>query len=368
MGFSIKLAPGVRVRASSRGVRTSLGPRVARVHVGAGRTGVSTGVGPVGLYTSVGGSRRRTTSTGSVNRQLAAAARQQAQQEKAAEADRLRSAFEAIYALHRESFETARPPVAASAPEPPGAHLRRLYRAQARKATRVTDRAGRRQALTDANQRSASEVETARADLAKQTEAHQRQLDAWWAALIANDPDVVLPVLNEAFLDNEAAASAVGIEGGEASILVLVPPVSDLPDRKPAVTQAGNLSLKKLTKTETADIYKQLVCGHLVVTLRETFAVAPGLDAARIVAIRAGATDAYGKSAPEVLSVARCTRDALSGVLWDQVTAVQVINDVCTDKILIQKGVTGALHPIPLSKEPDLRALLDAVEMDELGR
>jgi hypothetical protein len=37
MGFSIKIAPGVRVRASSRGVRTSIGPRVARVHVGAGR-------------------------------------------------------------------------------------------------------------------------------------------------------------------------------------------------------------------------------------------------------------------------------------------------------------------------------------------
>ncbi|MFI2651773.1 DUF4236 domain-containing protein [Micromonospora fulviviridis] len=38
MGFSIRLAPGVRIRASSRGIRTSLGPRAARVHFGAGRT------------------------------------------------------------------------------------------------------------------------------------------------------------------------------------------------------------------------------------------------------------------------------------------------------------------------------------------
>ena len=45
MSFSVKIAPGVRVRASSRGVRTSIGPRVARVHVGAGRTGISTGAG-----------------------------------------------------------------------------------------------------------------------------------------------------------------------------------------------------------------------------------------------------------------------------------------------------------------------------------
>ncbi|MEV6371484.1 DUF4236 domain-containing protein [Micromonospora musae] len=59
MGFSIKLAPGVRIRASSRGIRTSVGPRVARVHVGAGRTGVSIGIGPVGFYPSLGGCARR---------------------------------------------------------------------------------------------------------------------------------------------------------------------------------------------------------------------------------------------------------------------------------------------------------------------
>ena len=43
MGFSVKIAPGVRVRASSRGIRTSIGPRAARLHVGGGRTGFSTG-------------------------------------------------------------------------------------------------------------------------------------------------------------------------------------------------------------------------------------------------------------------------------------------------------------------------------------
>jgi Protein of unknown function (DUF4236) len=84
MGFSIRLAPGVRIRASSRGIRTSLGPRAARVHIGGGRTGVSTGFGPVGFYTSLGGGRRRTAGAGGVStvsyqRQLAAAQRQTAQ-------------------------------------------------------------------------------------------------------------------------------------------------------------------------------------------------------------------------------------------------------------------------------------------------
>ena len=56
MGFRIKLAPGVRIRISSRGVRTSVGPRIGRVHVGGGRAGMSTGVGPFSAYSSFRGS------------------------------------------------------------------------------------------------------------------------------------------------------------------------------------------------------------------------------------------------------------------------------------------------------------------------
>jgi Protein of unknown function (DUF4236) len=59
MGFSFKVAPGVRIRASNRGLRASVGPRVARVHVGAGRTSMSSGLGPVSLYHTVGKARGR---------------------------------------------------------------------------------------------------------------------------------------------------------------------------------------------------------------------------------------------------------------------------------------------------------------------
>src|SRR3954470_10325030 len=102
MGFSIKIAPGVRVRASSRGVRTSIGPRAARLHVGAGRTGVSTGVGPVGYYTSLGGrpSRRRP-SAASYQRQLTASPAAAA---KAEEAHRLAGVFQQLLAVHRQAF------------------------------------------------------------------------------------------------------------------------------------------------------------------------------------------------------------------------------------------------------------------------
>src|SRR6476659_4494305 len=102
MGFSVRIAPGVRVRASSRGVRTSLGPRAARVHVGGGRTGFSTGVGPVTYNTGVSGGQRRSsprsrTGTATASRQLAAATRAA----KADQAQALNDALQAILNVHR---------------------------------------------------------------------------------------------------------------------------------------------------------------------------------------------------------------------------------------------------------------------------
>jgi hypothetical protein len=103
MGFSFKVAPGVRIRASSRGVRTSVGPRAARVHFGSGRTGISTGAGPVSFYSSLGGSRGGSRSGGqppsiaSYQRQLAAA-------EKAEEAQRLAAAFQRSLMYTAPSF------------------------------------------------------------------------------------------------------------------------------------------------------------------------------------------------------------------------------------------------------------------------
>jgi hypothetical protein len=366
MGFSVKITPGIRVRASSRGVRTSLGPRVARVHVGGGRTGVSTGVGPFGYYTSLGGSRR-STSTGSVNRQIAAAARQRALADKAAEANRLQQAFNSIAALHREEFRPAARPTTPPPPEPPVQQLRDLYRSQARRGTSFFDFAARREALRAADERADAAATIARTELARQASELQRQLDASWAALRRCEPDVTLEVLNAAFADNQAAASAVGIEGTEASLLVVVPPVTDIPERKPTLTAAGNLSLKKLTKTEAADVYKQLVCGHLVVTLKEAFAVAPGVVSARIVAVRASAPDAYGNVNPEVLAAVRCSRSDLAEVRWAGADAVQVVNDCCTEKILVQKGATRALQPVRLDEHPDLQALVAAIDIAEVG-
>jgi hypothetical protein len=128
LSFSVKVAPGVRVRASSRGVRTSIGPRAARVHVGAGRTSFSTGAGPVTYSTPLSGSRGgsggRRPSAGAYQRQLSVSPAAAAKSEVA---QRLARLFQELLAVHRAEFPASHPPVAPLAPEPEVEEIRRRH-------------------------------------------------------------------------------------------------------------------------------------------------------------------------------------------------------------------------------------------------
>ncbi len=367
MGFSVRLAPGVRVRASSRGVRTSLGPRVARVHVGGGRTGFSTGVGPVSYYTGTG-SRRRASSpprpgTATANRQLASAARAA---EKLEQGQALATALAAILDVHRTEFPPAEAPIAPSPPAVDVGDFRAKHVSEAKAATSVFSRAARKAALEEAERRAGIDAANLSAHYEQERAAWQRSLDLQWQSLRANDPDTVLVLLADAFEDNEAAAAAVGVAGAEITLVVLVPAVTAIPERRPTTTAAGNLSLKKLTKSETAAMYTELVCGHVLVTVKEAFAVAPGLQSARIVALRPTSPDAYGKVRPEAVLAARFERSRLSGIRWAQADASRVVNDASTERILIRKGAAHELTPIDVTHERELAEVISAVDFEDL--
>jgi hypothetical protein len=363
------MAPGVRVRASSRGVRTSIGPRAARVHFGSGRNGVSTGAGPVTYYTGLGGSTRRSsraatpTGTATANRQLAAASRAL---EKAEEAQRLAEALQAILNVHRGEFGAAQRPVA---PEPPGvdvAVIRQAHMKRAKATTSVFSRAARKSASKEASRHAEVEVAATTKAQREQHAALQAALDERWEALNANEHDAVLVTLAEAFEDNEAAAAAIGVDGAEVSLVVVVPSIDSIPDRRPTTTSAGNLSLKKLTKRETSDFYKLLVCGHALVTVKEAFAAAPAIISARVVAVRPSQRDAYGGVSPEVVLAARFERFRLAGIRWADADAARVVNDANSELISIQRGATQELAPVDLTKEPELAALVGTVDFEEL--
>ena len=166
--------------------------------------------------------------------------------------------------------------------------------------------------------------------------------------------------LAAAFADNEAPAAPLDVDGTQVSLVVLVPSPEVVPDRRASITASGNLSLKKLTKTDAAQVYRQVVFGHLLVTLREAFAVAPGLQSARIVAIRRGTVATRGGT--EVLLAATSHRTVLSSEPLDRLDAGEAGRRCLS--LLSVKGVAKALQPVPLSHEPDLQRLLAQVEFE----
>ena len=363
----MKIAPGVRVRVSHKGVRTSIGPRAARLHVGTGRAGVSTGAGPAGYYTAIAGVRQAARSSQPAPRGATSfQAATPAASAKAEEARRLATAFERIAQLPRHSFSPLQRLTAPSPPAVDEAAIKRAYVAIARQGTQFWDREGRKRATAVAEVEALAEVTRLQHEYTERPRQWQSQLDDAWRALGSNDADMVLAALAAAYEDNEAPAAAVGVTGDEVSIVVSVPRADDaVPARRPTTTAAGNLSLKKLTKRETAEIYASLVSGHILATVKESFAVARGLQSARVIAVRPSGV--LRRSKVEVVLGTRLRRDQLDGIPWGTTDAMDVLTE-CDSGLLVQlKGAARELQPLDLGDHPDLKAVVDAIQLVELA-
>jgi hypothetical protein len=117
-----------------------------------------------------------------------------------------------------------------------------------------------------------------------------------------------------------------------------------------------------MTKKEQRELYGFLVCGQVLVTVREILALAPGIDTVRIALLRATDPNAYGKRGIECLLAATLTRSSLHGVQWQSADSVTILNDTSTDVI-----GRPELKPIDLADEPALAALVEAVDLEDLG-
>ena len=365
MGFSVKLVPGLRVGVSSRGVRTSVGPRIARVHVGAGGVGVSTGAGPVGYYTSVGGGRRSRVSTGSATRQLATAARPLPDESEAAATEALTTLIVNMLNIHREHFPLATRPIIPMPPPIDSAQIFEKHKLAAKDQTSALNRKNRNAALATAQEEAEREIAAETHRRATERSQAQTAADEVWQALERCDPEITLDQLAAAFADNDAAASAVGINGNEVSVVVVVPSAAGMPSRMPNPSEL-RARPQEMSKGQIAHLYKLLVCGHMIVTLKETFAVVPALSSAQIVAVRASEPDVYGKTQPEVILAGHCDRNALEGVLWDDVLSHEVFEQCLTSQLILEDG--HELQSIPITDEPELSALLDVIDFENLAR
>jgi hypothetical protein len=240
VSFSMKLAPGIRIRASSRGIRTS------------GRAGDGPGSSPgaAAFYAALRGGHSPagrsygSLSTVSFQRQMVAHGRL-TMAEKAHRARLLVDSFLRIADLHRVEFAPAAHPAALPPRPPDRAAIYKHYEHQALAGVSVFNRRGRKEARQRASAWAEGEMQRQWAEASQQHAQAQARFDERWAQLNSNVPAVVMETLDEAFKDNEVPSAAVGVDGAEVALVVLVPDLDlVVPDQMPTTTAAVNLSLK----------------------------------------------------------------------------------------------------------------------------
>lgn len=356
MGFGIRVMPGVRISASSRGVRAGIGPRAARVHAGSGRTGFSTGAGPLTYYTS-GSSRRgrsgqRAPSMAAHERQVRAAERQ-AELEHWIE---LNQQMLSLAYVHTETFtpRTEAPVAPAAEPIDEAAIAAEHQRAQ-REGISVFKRAARRAAKIRAAELAADEVAGKQREQAREQAEYQEHLDGWWRQLLANDRDVVFESIEMAFDDNEMPAAPMDVDGDAATLLMRIPAPGDLiPEREATTTPTGRPTHKRRTKSTVNHLYAEILASHALATVKEALAVAPGLATVKVLVIRGDQLGGGLQLIP--LYTGAFARGDLATVPWHEINALALVEQ---HGEIRYKGQAQEVAPLTTKGDPALRDVLD---------
>jgi len=283
-----------------------------------------------------------------------------------AEANRLAKRFLDLLTAHRADVQPALRPVAPPPPEPDVAEVHDRHRATATAGLRAHRRWARAAAQVLAERAADDEIAATRAQRALEHTAHQAELDTWWQALTRNDPDVVLAALAAAFGDgDEVTAAPLGVQGSEATLVVLVPPESVIPDGMPELDAAGRPSLRELPMGERSGLYATVVMSRALATVRQAMAAAPGLRSARVMALRTSRPDLAGRPRLDCVLAGRWTRHALDRARWDTADARTVAEDAAAE-LLYDLRPGRSLRPHDLRAQRDMSGLADVVVIEGL--
>lgn len=369
LGVSFKLAPGVRVRASTRGVRTSIGPRAARVHVGGGRTRISTGVGPLTLSSSVGGGARRPArraASGTSRPRQPTVAQLQAQAravERAQQVADVAALERALTTLHRQEFRASTRQVVA-VPSPPSADdldgIRRELFRTATTGVPLWKRAERKEAKGWAEQNAPGEAQRRYTGQLVATQYEQASLDEAWDALRTHDPLTVIEAVDEAFADNASDSTCVDAgtdpDTGARYVTAVVTygSIDLVPELRPDVTPGGKPTLKKRTKTDRNALYAAAMASTVLATAKEALAVAVAASEVRVLVVRpaagGGVEPVYGGTFP---------REALTSVSWPAINPLTMAQHADAAEMSF-KGSTREVVAINMPPDTPTGDLLNA--------
>ena len=352
MGFGIRVAPGVRISASSRGLRAGIGPRATRVHVGSGRTGFSTGVGPLTYYTSRGGRRSggRAPSMASYERQVRAAERQAELQHWF----ELNNQMLALAFVHQEKFDAAAAPVAPPPEAVDEKAIRVHHERKQRAGISIFKRAERRAAKERAYDAAAREVEQEQGRRERERTALQASLDEYWRLLHTNDHETVFETIEAAFEDNEMPAAVIDVQGSSAGLLMKISAPAELvPEREVTQTPTGKPTHRRRTKGVINALYAEIMASHVVATAKEALAVAPGLDHVRVLVIRGDRLGGGLQLVP--LYAGEFDRQSVSRTDWKDLRVLAFIE---ARGEIRYKGQAQEVAALPTKTDPELRRTL----------
>ncbi|WP_329021450.1 TerD family protein [Streptomyces sp. NBC_00690] len=367
------------VRVSTRGVRVSVGSRTAQVGMvgeggraapGAGSTRVAPPPRPVARPTSSPGrgtSTRRTAPHRSVApsaEELDLARQRAVRSEHDAQRDaaiiELQQLWQRMTHVHLQTFPPARPPVVAGPPmlgvewaraEAQAFHLRGLG---------VFARSERAVAKDAAEQDAPVYLTDQQARLRGAHEQLLADAEQWWRALTGNDEEIVCEAVNAAFADNPAAGCAVGVDGSVMSVVMRQQDIDALPTQAPGATPAGRPTLRDLGKRELTERWLTVMGSHVIATLKEGFATAPGITAINLAVLtRMPETRRLG-----VVAYGRWTRRAIESTAWqgpdDALRFLEIGEDVlCSVKKTAAGNTSSTVKPLNTRRMPGLQDLLD---------
>lgn len=365
---SFKVAPGVRISASSRGVRTSIGNNKGRVSFGGGRTYTSAKIAGVRVSQNSYSSGRTATrvsvggfSTGassSAPRRTATPRPSLAQLERAAQADEVLRIEQQLTSLHLEQFPAASPEQV-HAPEP--LSLDALVKDYQRAAVQGIGffRFGERRAAKERAKAEAS-VEAARIDAHNQ-EIYRELLqaaDTDFQRLVDHDPETVIAAVDAAFADNASESTCVDAgtdtDGTRyATVVVVFGSAVLVPEKVAALTPAGKPTLKKRTKTDRNALYVRALASTVLATVREALQTSPSSDEVRVVVLRRDPQAASPADRVAPIYTATFSRNQVGQVRPDQVDLDSVLTQA-PDARLTRKGATAEVVPIDTNDEPEL--------------
>lgn len=324
MALSVRVAPGISLRASDRGISVSVDARGTQLRAGSDGAGISSNVGPLQFSTRVGARPAPPSTSGPLPIRTVTAAfdalakrRDDKRQADLVAAKRLEKV---LLSQHRQPVTPTRKP---AGPSPLRARI------------------------------SPSRARRDRAALA----ARQQQIrDAEWANIVAHEPLTVIALVEKAFdaLQTPCTCIDAGTDEGVCYVTVVIL----LPGREIAGPVRDDKSdrIRRRTAAEAADFYAEVLASTVIGTARTAFAASPSTDHVRVVVLR---RESRLLRPPVVVPIyASSITRADAAADWRKVDPEQVVFDAAELRVRRRGPQLVALDE---RRNPDLAAIAGLV-------